>query len=165
MKLLPLLNRWPFTDLFTYICFHGTGDEIILGVNSVCSIPVWLHSPPRATVSPPTWIPWHAADSLPLRVLGEVLTETAHPSQASQQPFACIIWWGEVLVRNTELASHHQLEEFGKGQKDTPVHMSYQPPRILLPGTHLVWAMCTPLGGTLSQNDWPETTWTLILSQ
>ena len=26
----------------------------------------------------------------------------------------------EVLVRNTELISHHQLEEFGKGQKETP---------------------------------------------
>ena len=26
----------------------------------------------------------------------------------------------EVLVRNMELTSHHQLEEFGKGQKETP---------------------------------------------
>ena len=26
----------------------------------------------------------------------------------------------EVLVRNMELTSHHQLEEFEKGQKETP---------------------------------------------
>ena len=40
----------------------------------------------------------------------------------------------EVLVRNTELMSHHQLEEFGKGIKETP-HVR-PPPRILLPGLH-----------------------------
>ena len=34
------------------------------------------------------------------------------------------------------------------------------PPRILLAGIHLGWAQ----GRTLSQNDWPKTTWKLILS-
>ena len=37
-------------------------------------------------------------------------------------------------------------------------HVSYQPPRILLTG------MRAPPERTLSQNDWPETTWKLILS-
>ena len=57
-----------------------------------------------------------------------------------------------------EETSHHQPEEFGKGEKETPVHMSYQPPRILLAGIHLCRVMHAPLGSTVSQNDWPETT-------
>lgn len=39
--------------------------------------------------------------------------------------------------------------------------MSYQPPRILLAGSHLHSAMHSPPGRTLSQKDWPETTWKL----
>ena len=38
------------------------------------------------------------------------------------------------------------------------------PPRILLAGIHLGWAMCAPPGRTLSQNDCPEATWKLIPS-
>ena len=34
-------------------------------------------------------------------------------------------------------------------------------PRILLVGIHLDWAMHKPPRSTLSQNDWPETTWKL----
>ena len=37
--------------------------------------------------------------------------------------------------------------------------MSYQPPRILLAGIHLGLEMYATPGRTLSQNDWPETTW------
>ena len=40
----------------------------------------------------------------------------------------------EVLVSNTELISHHQPEEFGKGQKETP-HV--QPPPRILADIHL----------------------------
>ena len=41
-----------------------------------------------------------------------------------------------------ELISHHQLEEFGKGQKETS--QVRPPPRILLSGIHLGWTkMCT----------------------
>ena len=43
----------------------------------------------------------------------------------------------EVLVRKVELTSNHQREEFGQGPKETPVQMSYQPPRIHLSGIHL----------------------------
>lgn len=39
-------------------------------------------------------------------------------------------------VRNMELKSHHQLEEPGKGQKETPVLMSHQPSRIFLAEIH-----------------------------
>ena len=42
--------------------------------------------------------------------------------------------------------------------------MAYQPPRILVSGIHLGGAMSAPPGWTLSHNDWPETTWKLILS-
>ena len=49
-------------------------------------------------------------------------------------------------------------------QKKTPVHMSYQHPRMLLAGIHLGWAMRTQPGRTLSQNDWPETTQEIIPS-
>ena len=70
----------------------------------------------------------------------------------------------EGLVRSKELASHHQPEEFGKGQKETPVRVTYQPPRTLFAGIHLGWAMRVPPRKTLSQNDWPETTWKWIPS-
>ena len=57
-------------------------------------------------------------------VRGSTLIETCHPGQAP-----------EVLVRNTELISLHQPDEFGKGQKETPPVRP--PPRILLSGIHL----------------------------
>ena len=68
----------------------------------------------------------------------------------------------EVLVRNTELRSHHQLEEFRKGQKETS--QVRLPPRILLSGIHLGWTRHAPPGRTLSQNDWLKTTQKLIPS-
>ena len=61
------------------------------------------------------------------------------------------------LVRDTELTNHNQSEEFQKSQKETPVHMSFQPSRILLTGIHLGWAMFVLPGRTLSQNDESET--------
>ena len=39
-----------------------------------------------------------------------------------------------------------------KRRGEMPVHMSYQPPRILLVGIHPGWAMSSPLGKTLSQD-------------
>ena len=57
----------------------------------------------------------------------------------------------EVLVRNTELISLHQLEEFGKGQNETP-HVR-PPPRILLSSIHLGWTRRAPPGRT------PELEW------
>jgi len=48
-----------------------------------------------------------------------------------------------------ELISHHQLEEFRKGQKETlRVH---PPPRIPLTSIHLGWAMSVPRGRTESE--------------
>ena len=52
-------------------------------------------------------------------------------------------------------------KEFRKDRKQNPVHMSYQPPRILPDGFHLGWAKQAPPGRTLSQSDWPETIWKL----
>ena len=49
-----------------------------------------------------------------------------------------------------KLVSHHQPEEFRKGQKETPC--IWPPPRILLASIHLGWAMHVPPGRTLS--DW-----------
>ena len=66
----------------------------------------------------------------------------------------------EVMVRNMELISHHQMDEFWKGQKETP-HI-WPPPRILLSGIHLGWTRHAPPGRTLSQNDWINTTRKLI---
>ena len=56
----------------------------------------------------------------------------------------------EILVRNMELTSYHQLEEFRKG---TYVLPTSQNPSHWNPS----WLSDTPLGRTLSQNDWPET--------
>ena len=46
-----------------------------------------------------------------------------------------------------ELTSHHPLEEFRKGQKEMPCILP--PPRILLTGIHLGWAMQAPPGRML----------------
>ena len=57
-----------------------------------------------------------------------------------------------------ELISHHQLEEFGKGQKETPCVRSL--PRIPLASIHLSWAMRVPPGKTELEwlaKDNPET--------
>ena len=57
--------------------------------------------------------------------VGEPLAETTHPGQAPQLPCAWGILQQEVLVRNAELTSHHQPEEFGKGQKERGDASSY----------------------------------------
>ena len=57
--------------------------------------------------------------------------------------------WQEVLIRNTKLVSHHQSEEFWKGQKETSC--VWPPPRILLTAIHLGWVMHAPPGQTLSE--------------
>ena len=61
-----------------------------------------------------------------------------------------------------ELISHHELEELGKGQKETPRVLAH--PSILLAGIHLGWTRHAPPGRTLSQNDWLKTTWKLTPS-
>ena len=58
-------------------------------------------------------------------MLGEPLTQTAHPGQAREQPLAWVILQQEVLVRNSELTSYHQPEEFRKGQKERGDASSY----------------------------------------
>ena len=93
---------------------------------------------------------------IPMIVRGSTLIETAHPGQA---PFAWVVLWQEVLVRNTKLISLHELEDFRKGQNETP-HVQ-PPPRILLSGIHLGWTRCAPPGRTLElewlAKDNPET--------
>ena len=64
-------------------------------------------------------------------LLGETLTET-YPPRLGTIVTICmshLITGG--LVRNMELTSHHQPEEFGKGQKETPhvLPTSQNPPR------------------------------------
>ena len=57
-----------------------------------------------------------------------------------------------------ELISLHQLEEFRKGQNETP-HV-WPPPRILLSGIRLGWTRCAPPERTESEwlaKDNPET--------
>ena len=45
------------------------------------------------------------------------------------------LFYDRILIRNTELISHHQLEEFGKGLKETLC--VYPLPRIPLASIHL----------------------------
>ena len=70
-----------------------------------------------------------------------------------------IVLQQEVPVRNTELITLHQLEEFGKGQSETPYVRP--PPRILFSGIHLGWIRRAPPGRTLElewlAKDNPET--------
>ena len=91
------------------------------------------------------------------QLLGKTVTETSHPSQAPPWPSAWVILQQEVLVRNTELTSHYQPEESGKGERgeDAPVHVSSRNPPA---GIHVGWAGRAPAGGTLGQKDRPQTT-------
>ena len=59
---------------------------------------------------------WSSLICLPCPVIW--LTETTHPSQAPEESLSWVILQQKVLVRNRELTRHHQLEEFGKAQKD-----------------------------------------------
>ena len=59
-------------------------------------------------------------------------------------------------MRKVELTSDHQQEEFGKGQKETSVQMSYQPPRIRLSGIHLGATRKGPESERLARDN-PET--------
>ena len=56
--------------------------------------------------------------------------------------FAWLILQQEVIVRNKELTSHHQQEEFGKDQKE--ILCVLLPPRILFTDIHFSWAMHEP---------------------
>ena len=76
-------------------------------------IPAWM--PPKADKD------WEMKFVREMLLLGETLRETAHPGQAPQQPFAWVVLWQVVLVKKMKLTSHHQPEEFGKGQKETPL--------------------------------------------
>ena len=75
------------------------------------------------------------AHSLLVDTLGEALTGTARPGQAKTVTICMSYCTTGDLVRNTELTSHQQLEEFGKGQKereDASPHVlptSQNPPR------------------------------------
>ena len=64
----------------------------------------------------------------------------------------------EVSVRNVELISYHQLEEFGKSQKERGDSSSCTLPTSQNPGWNPSWLMRITPGRTLRQNDWPETT-------
>ena len=59
-------------------------------------------------------------------------------------------------MRKVELTSNHQREEFGQGPKETPVQMSYQPPRIHLSGIHLGATRKDPESERLARDN-PET--------
>ena len=65
----------------------------------------------------------------------------------------------EVLVRNMELTSHHQPQEFGKGQPEMPkaLPISHNPPCWNPSWLSNVYTT----GRTLSQNDWSERIWTV----
>ncbi|XP_070228485.1 mitochondria-eating protein isoform X2 [Bos mutus] len=68
----------------------------------------------------------------------------------------------EVLVRNMELISHHQMEEFGKGQRRH--HMSDHLPESSSLASILAEQGLHHQERLLSQNDWLKTTWKLIPS-
>ena len=91
-----------------------------------------------------------------LSARGGTRTATTHPGQLPQSPFVWVILRRQVLVRNTELTSHQQLEKFRKSQKE--MTQALLPLRILLAGTCLSWAMPVPPERTQNRNDWPEKT-------
>ena len=65
---------------------------------------------------------------------------------------------GDPVIRNMELITHHQPEEFGKGLKETP--RVRPPPRIPLTSIYLGWGMRAPPGKTELEwlaKDHPET--------
>ena len=93
-----------------------------------------------------------------MKLLGGTMTETA--TWPGKIVAICVSYLttggpGKEL-RTNELPNRKNLGEV-KRREETPVHMSYWPPRILLAGVHLGWVMRAPPGRTLSQNDWPET--------
>ena len=92
-----------------------------------------------------------------LSVRVSTLTETANPGQTLWQLFTWVVLWSKILVKNMELIRHHRPEEFRKGQKEKAC--VWPPPRILVAGNRLGWAMWVPPGRILNQNDWPKTTW------
>ena len=82
------------------------------------------------------------------------------PWSGTMKPCVWVILQQEVLVRNMELTSHHQLEEFGKGQKETPhvLPASQNPPHW-----DYSWlSNAQAKGRILNQDDWQETSWKLI---
>ena len=65
-----------------------------------------------------------------------------------------------LTTQNSQVTTNQKNSRKSKGdRRQTPVHKPYWPPRILLAG-----AMCVPPARTLSQMDWPKTTWKLIPS-
>ena len=82
---------------------------------------------------------WHL--HLSLILLGEPLADTAHPDQA-----VVAIWLSFLATGGpgkecrTNKLPPTRIQERSK-REETPVHMSHQPPRILLSGIHLGWAM------------------------
>ena len=80
-----------------------------------------------------------------------------HPPCPGTIVITCIIYLTRGPGKECGTNKLSPMEEFGKGLKARGVHMFYQPPRILLTGIHLGWAICIPPGSTLTQNDCPET--------
>ena len=102
---------------------------------------------------------WFASQT----VRGNTLTETTHPHWPDTIITVCVSYFttrGKNYYyqgSSTELTSHHQLEEFRKGQKETP-HSDVPPlPRILLASIHPGSAMSAPPRRTLSQINWTKT--------
>ena len=75
----------------------------------------------------------------------------------------CPSWPGTTVTICMSYKKHgtrnHQLEEFGKGQKETRVHMSYQHLRILHAGILLAWVMPASPGRISSDNGWHRQPW------
>ena len=57
----------------------------------------------------------------------------------------------QVLIRNTELTSHHQLEELGKGQKEIP--------HVLSPSQNLPWWNPSWLSNVCTSRKDPKSEW------
>ena len=75
-----------------------------------------------------------------MKLLGEPLTETTCPGQLVATCMSCLTMGGPGKeCGNKKLPPMERILERSKGERrQMPVHMSYQPPRTLLPVIHLV---------------------------
>ena len=154
---------------------HMGGFELKRDVTFSKSLPskpvgIWTEhctSPPNICLScgaaAVIWESWQASLQLAwlVQLLGETLAETAHPGQVQRViSYAWVMlqrrsWWG---IHNYQAATNWKNTGKVKRREKTLVYLSYQPPRSLLIGIHLGWAIRVPLGRTLSHSNWPETT-------
>ena len=152
---------WQINNIYIsishHICFsYNRSLELFLLSDRMNDLSPWIY------VGLLFWLQWKGHSVSSETVRGSTLTETTLPGQAFWQLSVWVVLQQEVLVRNTQLISHHQPEEFGKSQKETPCVCP--PPRIPLASIHLGWTMHAPPRRTLNQTDWPKTTWKLIPS-